>query len=95
MSDESSHLWLEQDYGDIAMRIRLRGVLYSQHSSFQHVEVLDSFAYGKLMRLANQIVVSDYDEALYSEGMIHPAMAHHAAPSNGPRSWWRRRRHGS
>ena len=80
MSDEASHLWLEQDYGDIAMRIRLRGVLHSQHSSFQHIEVFDSFAYGKLMRLANHIVVSDHDEALYSEGMVHPAMALHPNP---------------
>ena len=77
---EHSQLWLEQQHGDIALRIRVRELLASVQSPFQHIEVLASYAYGNMLRLGGQVVLTEHDEALYNEGMVHPAMSHHPNP---------------
>lgn len=74
-------LWLEESHNDhVIQRLRLRGCLESQTTPFQRLEVYDSFAYGKLLKLGGQVALAERDEALYNEGLVHPAMQCHPAP---------------
>ncbi len=76
MASENLNLWLEDLYGDQAgIRLRLRECLYSATSPFQRIAVYDSVAFGKVLTLGGAIALTDFDEALYSECLVHPALS--------------------
>ncbi|MBA3710749.1 MAG: hypothetical protein H0W83_18245 [Planctomycetes bacterium] len=76
MANENLNLWLEDLYGDQAgIRLRLRECLYSATSPFQRIAVYDSVAFGKVLTLGGAIALTDFDEALYSECLVHPALS--------------------
>jgi len=76
MVDESLNLWLEDLYGgQVGIRLRLRECLYSLTSPFQRIAVYDSLAFGKVLTLGGAIALTDFDEALYSECLVHPALS--------------------
>lgn len=82
MIDEGSNLWVEESHGDqVILRIRLKGCEHAETTPFQRIEVFDSHAFGKILRLGNQLVLSDADAAIYSEGLVLPALASHPDPS--------------
>ncbi|TVR13552.1 MAG: hypothetical protein EA401_06515 [Planctomycetota bacterium] len=79
MSGELLDLWLEHLHGgDVGLRLRLRGVLHSECTPFQRLAVYDSPAFGKVLDLGGEIVLTDADGDLYAEALAHPAM--HAHP---------------
>ncbi len=76
MADETLNLWLEDLYGgQVGIRLRLRECLYSSTSPFQRIAVYDSVSFGKVLTLGGAIALSDFDEALYSECLVHPALS--------------------
>jgi spermidine synthase len=76
MVDESLNLWLEDLYGgQVGIRLRLRECLYSLTSPFQRIAVYDSVSFGKVLTLGGAIALTDFDEALYSECLVHPALS--------------------
>ena len=76
MANENLNLWLEDLYGDTAgLKLRLRECLFSSTSPFQRIAVYDSNAFGKVLTLGGSIALTDFDEALYSECLVHPSMA--------------------
>ncbi len=76
MANESLNLWLEDLYGDSAgLKLKLRECLYSATSPFQRIAVFDSHAFGKVLTLGGAIALTDFDEALYSECLVHPSLA--------------------
>lgn len=76
MADEMLNLWLEDLYGgEVGIRLRLRECLFSATSPFQRIAVYDSVPFGKVLTLGGAIALSDFDEALYSECLVHPALS--------------------
>ncbi len=76
MADENLNLWLEDLYGnEVGIRLRLRECLFSATSPFQRIAVYDSVTFGKVLTLGGAIALSDFDEALYSECLVHPALS--------------------
>jgi spermidine synthase len=76
MANETLNLWLEDLYHEqIGLRLRLRECLHSSTSPFQRIAVYDSHAFGKVLTLGGAIALSDVDEALYSEYLVHPALS--------------------
>ena len=76
MANESLNLWLEDLYNDqVGVRLRLRECLHSSTSPFQRIAVYDSHAYGKVLTLGGAIALSDVDESLYSESLVHPTLS--------------------
>ena len=49
---------------------------------FQLIEVFDTAALGKLMRIDGVNMTSERDEFFYHESLVHPALISHAAPRN-------------
>lgn len=48
----------------------------------QLIEVFDTAALGKLMRIDGANMTSERDEFFYHESLVHPALIAHASPSN-------------
>jgi spermidine synthase len=60
--------------------LRLRQVIYSGHTAFQKVEVLDSEEFGRSLVLDGKTQSTEKDEFVYHESLVHPAMLCHPAP---------------
>ena len=50
------------------------GVLYSVNSAYQKVEVIDTVGFGRVLVVDNVFMTSEYDEFLYHEMLVHPAL---------------------
>ena len=76
MANDTLNLWREDLYGETAgLKLKLRDCLHSATSPFQRISVYDSHAFGKVLTLGGAIALTDYDEALYSECLVHPSLS--------------------
>lgn len=75
-SNQSLNLWLEDLHRDqVGLRLRLRDCLFSGTSPFQRIAVYDSLSFGRILTLGGSIALTDYDEQIYSECLVHPALS--------------------
>ncbi|HHX74903.1 MAG TPA: polyamine aminopropyltransferase [Firmicutes bacterium] len=56
--------------------------LYSGKTEYQTVEIIDTEFYGRCLILDGKIQSAEYDEYIYHEALIQPAMTMHPAPRN-------------
>jgi spermidine synthase len=56
--------------------------IYSGKTEYQVVEILDTQFYGRCLILDGKIQSSEYDEYIYHETLIQPAMVLHPAPKS-------------
>ncbi|MCR3923554.1 MAG: polyamine aminopropyltransferase, partial [Firmicutes bacterium] len=56
--------------------------IYSGKTKYQIVEIMDTDFYGRCLVLDGKIQSSEYDEYIYHETLIQPAMTIHPAPKN-------------
>ncbi len=54
--------------------------LYEAQTPFQRLEVLDTFEYGRMLVLDGCVMLTERDEFIYHEMIVHPALLTHAAP---------------
>ena len=74
-------LWLENCVNGLAgITIRAKHALYFGSSPFQKIEIFQTYAFGKVLVLADNIVLAEKDEFIYHESIIHPAMMMHKNP---------------
>ncbi len=72
------NVWLTDKDENIALSLRHTGdVLYNERSPFQHIKVLDTYAFGKTLTIDNMIMCTEKDEFHYHEMMTHPMMFAH------------------
>ena len=60
--------------------IRIKKKVFSGKSSFQKLEVYDTFPFGRMLVLDGIIQLSKCDEFIYHEMLTHPAMFYHPNP---------------
>ncbi len=65
-----------------ALLLQVNRVLTSLRSAFQHIEVLDTAAFGRMLALDGQVQSSEADEFIYHEALVHPAMVTHPEPKD-------------
>ncbi len=58
----------------------LKSVIYSGHTPYQKVEVIDTDLFGRCLVLDDKVQSSTSDEFIYHEAMVHPAMLAHPQP---------------
>ncbi len=75
-------VWFTDRQDDIALSLRHAGVLFAEKSAYQTVEVIQSYGYGKMLLLDDQIAFTERDEFVYHEMIAHIPALHHAAPAN-------------
>ncbi len=63
-----------------AISLELKEQLHDFQSPYQRVEVFQTTRFGKLMTLDGLVMVTERDEFVYHEMLVHPAMFTHANP---------------
>jgi len=59
---------------------KVRRLVHRRRSKYQLIEVVDTYDYGLALYLDNALQVTEYDEYIYHEVMVHPAMLAHPSP---------------
>jgi len=74
-------LWYSEAHTkDAKISLRVKKHLFSGQSDFQQVDVMETFEYGNLMTLDGLVMVTEKDEFVYHDMIVHPAMAVHPNP---------------
>ena len=69
-------LWFtEQHTDDVRFSIHIKEQLYSGKSYYQQIEVFDSYEFGRVLVLDGYIMLTEKDEYIYHEMMVHVPMA--------------------
>jgi spermidine synthase len=65
-----------------AFSLKLAEKLHEEQTEFQKIEIYQTEQFGKLMVIDGFVMLSDRDNFLYHEMMVHPAMFTHHGPKN-------------
>jgi len=77
----NSSMWFENLVNGLAgITIRAKHALHYGSSPFQKIEIFQTYAFGKVLVLADNIVLTERDEYIYHEAIVHPSMNLHANP---------------
>ena len=76
-----SNLWIEEVHqGFLGMRFKVEKVLFSGKSDFQTVQVVETTGHGKMLFNDGMVMVSERDEFVYHDMIVHPVMYTHPNP---------------
>ena len=62
-------------HGQAGITVAVKECLHSAVSPFQRIAVYDTPAFGRILTLGGDISITELDEAMYSEMMVHPAIS--------------------
>lgn len=65
----------EKHSPNVRFSIKIDRQLYSGQSDFQRIDILQSQEFGRILTLDGLIMVTEKDEFIYHEMIVHPAMA--------------------
>jgi len=65
----------------ISVHLECKGVLHSSQSSFQKIEVVESLDFGRMLVLDGVINLTERDEFVYHEMLVHVPLFSHPDPS--------------
>ncbi len=69
-------LWYSENHTDnVKFSLKIKEHLFSTQSNFQRVDILDTYEYGKLLTLDGLVMVTERDEFVYHDMIVHPSMA--------------------
>ncbi len=73
--------WFFDHISDNLMQLHaVEKVIYSGQTKFQKIDILQTGAFGKALVLDDKIQSSDFDEYIYHEALVHPALLTHPQP---------------
>jgi len=71
-------VWFTDKDENLALSLRHTGeLLYRAKSEFQTVQILDSYAFGKMLTIDNLVMTTEKDEFIYHEMISHISMQAH------------------
>lgn len=77
----TDHLeWISEKWPDLETRYRVRSVLYDEQSDFQHMQLVDTYEYGRMLLLDGIVQTTERDEFIYHEMMVHVPVLSHPDP---------------
>ncbi|MEM4699972.1 MAG: polyamine aminopropyltransferase [Candidatus Nezhaarchaeales archaeon] len=59
---------------------KVKRVLYTGDTKFQHVDIMETYDFGLCLVLDGKVQSSTFDEWIYHEALVHPAMFTHPNP---------------
>ncbi len=69
-------LWYTEHHTDhVDFSIKVREELVSRQSAFQHIAVLDTYEFGRVLTLDGYLMLTEKDEFIYHEMIVHVPMA--------------------
>lgn len=80
-NDPDKHKWF-QDYvnPNLTMLHSIESVIYSSHSKYQSIDIINTGSFGICLILDGKIQSSETDEFIYHEALVHPVMLTHPGP---------------
>ncbi len=63
-----------------ALSLKIKAKLHDEQSPYQRIEVYETEAFGRLMTLDGLVMVTDRDNFIYHEMLVHPALFTHPQP---------------
>ncbi len=66
--------------GDAGFCMRVKEHIFSEQSPYQRIDILDTYAYGKVMTLDGLVMLTERDEFVYHEMMAHIPLFSHPDP---------------
>ena len=71
-------LWFSEFHTpDVKFSLRVNKQLYSKQSNYQRIDVLDTAEFGRVLVLDGNIMLTERDEFIYDEMIVHVPMAVH------------------
>ncbi len=68
-------LWYEETFDDqTRLGLRVKRTLFSGQSPYQTIEVIETAGFGRVLVIDHVFMTSEYDEFLYHEMLVHPAL---------------------
>ena len=67
---------------DLSMLYRLRDVVFTGQTAYQKVDILQSELFGRCLVLDGKTQSTEFDEHIYHECLVHPAMLSHPDPKS-------------
>lgn len=64
------------------LTFKVKKLLHKEQSQYQLIEVIDTYAFGKMLLLDGLVMLTEADEYAYHEMLVHPAMVVHPEPKN-------------
>ncbi len=81
LTEKNGELWLTEDERNSYMvGYRIKDVLFEEQSPFQHVMVLDSYAFGPMLVLDGIVQTTSLDGHIYNEMISHVPISFHPNP---------------
>lgn len=76
-------LWFsEMQTDDVRFGVRVKSHLYTKESKYQKIDVFDTEFFGRVMTLDGCFMITERDEFMYQEMLVHPAMVSHPDPKS-------------
>ncbi|MFD2205604.1 polyamine aminopropyltransferase [Kiloniella antarctica] len=73
--------WFEEAiHPEIRQSIRIDRVIFEGQTDFQNVSIFDNNLLGRVLVLDDAVQITEFDEHIYSESMVHVPMVSHPAP---------------
>ncbi len=72
--------WAVEDFKSVVTRYEATEVLFEEKADFQHVQVVNTVQYGRMLLIDGIVQTTQADEFIYHEMMTHPPMLIHPAP---------------
>jgi len=80
--ERGEHLLMESLNDSTGFYIRAHRQLGEWQTRYQRMAVYDTAAFGKVFRLDGSNTISEREEFVYHENLVHPALSAHNAPRN-------------
>lgn len=69
-------LWYTEHHSEhVQLSLRIKEQLFNKQSDYQHVAVLDSYEFGRMLSLDGCLMVTEKDEFIYHDMIVHVPMA--------------------
>jgi len=69
-------LWFTEDHTEsVKFSIKIKRHIVSEQSEFQKIDILDSFEFGRMLVLDGFLMLTEKDEYIYHEMIVHVPMA--------------------
>ncbi len=81
MKENQGILWYEEYFTpNLRFDYLIKRVIFQGNTKFQEVDIVDLYGFGKTLFLDGKIQSAEIDEAIYHEGLVHPAIFSHLNP---------------
>jgi spermidine synthase len=77
---KESSQWISEKWENIEVCYRVKEILKELRTDFQHLMLIDTFQYGKMLLLDGIVQTTENDEFIYHEMMSHVPMLSHPSP---------------